>query len=83
MSNYIFSYNYYRIIIIIQGGIELAKMNMEIRKATKDAGFRMWEVADAYGITDSSFSRMLRKELPPEKKAIIINTIRRMQERRA
>ena len=61
----------------------MAKNNLEIRRATKEAGFKMWQVADAYGVTDSSFSRLLRKELPPEKHAIIMNTIRRMQERRA
>ena len=34
----------------------------EIKKAITDAGLKVWQVAYAYGITDSNFSRKLRKD---------------------
>lgn len=38
--------------------------NMEIRNAAKGSGIRLWEVAEAIGITDGTFSRKMRRELP-------------------
>lgn len=38
--------------------------NMEIRSSAKKAGVKLWEVAEAIGITDGMFSRKLRRELP-------------------
>lgn len=42
--------------------------NQDIRRAAEQSSIRLWRIADALGITDSSFSRKLRKELPPEEK---------------
>ena len=36
--------------------------NVEIRESAKAKGVMLWEIADAIGITDATFSRKLRKE---------------------
>lgn len=50
--------------------------NIKIRKIAKKHGVYLWEIADKLDITDSSFSRKLRHELPPEEQARIIEIIR-------
>ena len=52
--------------------------NLEIRTAAKKAGVFLWEVADAYGVTDGNFSRKLRKELPADEKEKILVIIDRL-----
>lgn len=37
--------------------------NQDIRRAAAAAGVKLWQIADAFGISDSSLSRKLRKEL--------------------
>lgn len=49
--------------------------NKEIRRAAKDADIWLWQVAVAYGINDSNFSRKLRRELPQEEKEKILAII--------
>lgn len=53
--------------------------NVEIKTEAIKAGVMLWEVADALGVHDSAFSRMLRKELPEEKKTEIIKIITNLQ----
>ena len=36
----------------------------------------MWKIAEAYGVTDSTFSRKLRYQLTDEERTKIINIIR-------
>lgn len=43
--------------------------NSEIRKAAKENGVHLWEVADALGMADTSFSRKLRREFSVADKA--------------
>jgi hypothetical protein len=57
----------------------LTKQNLEIRKATKDAGLKLWQVAKEYGMTESSFSRILRDELPEEIQAAILEIIHNLK----
>lgn len=45
--------------------------NKEIREYIKLRNVPMWRVAECLGISDSSFSRMLRYEIKEEKKAKI------------
>lgn len=52
--------------------------NKEIRIAAKNAGVRLWEVAAAYGVNDSNFSRKLRQELPQQEKEKILAIIDRL-----
>lgn len=37
--------------------------NKEIREAARQAGVKLWQIADALGMTDGNFSRKLRHEL--------------------
>lgn len=52
--------------------------NEIIRTAAKQAGIKLWVIAEACGMTDSSFSRKLRHELPEEKQAEILSTIKQL-----
>ena len=42
--------------------------NQDIKNAAAGAGVKLWQIADVLGITDSTFSRKLRKELPDVEK---------------
>ena len=52
--------------------------NQDIRRTAAGAGVKLWQIADALGITDSSFSRKLRKELPREDKEKIFSIIEKL-----
>lgn len=52
--------------------------NEIIRQATKDAGLKLWEVAETVGVTDSTFSKMLRREFPEAKQQAILAEIKRL-----
>ncbi len=54
------------------------KANCEIRERAKSAGRHLWEVAEMLGMSDSAFSKVLRRELPPEEKQRILTIIDRM-----
>ena len=42
--------------------------NVEIRREAAGAGVKLWQIADKLGVTDSYFSRKLRKEFTNEEK---------------
>lgn len=52
--------------------------NEDIRKAVKDAGLRMWMIADELGIPDHALSRKLRYELPDAEKRSIFRIVQRL-----
>lgn len=52
--------------------------NVDIRTEVKEAGVKLWQVAEQLGMSDSAFSRYLRHELPDTKKAQIRKIIRGM-----
>ncbi len=52
--------------------------NQDIRRAAAGAGVKLWQVAEALGIADCSFSRKLRKELPQDQKAKILDIIQQL-----
>lgn len=52
--------------------------NKEIREAAKRAGVCLWQVAESLGITDATFSRRLRRELPQQERDSILNTINQL-----
>jgi hypothetical protein len=57
--------------------------NKDIRDAVEEKGFRLWELAEALGLSsDAALSRKLRRELPNDQKEHIFRTIDRMVERR-
>lgn len=49
--------------------------NIEIRAAYMAAGVKQWQLAKILGLSESHFSRKLRKELPQEEKIQILATI--------
>lgn len=42
--------------------------NQDIKDYAKERNVKMWRIAECLGITDSSFSRMLRYEIKEKKK---------------
>ena len=52
--------------------------NNDIRSAALSSGVKLWQIADALHIADSSLSRKLRHELPTEEKAKILNIINQL-----
>ncbi|HPT70466.1 MAG TPA: hypothetical protein PKW50_09980 [Syntrophomonas sp.] len=59
----------------------MTKQNMKIRIATKAAGLKLWQVAKAYGMTESSFSRILREELPEDIQSALLDIIHNLKMR--
>ena len=57
----------------------MKKANAEIRSAIFEHGICQWQVAERYGMCDSAFSRMLRRELPEDKKQIILSIIEELR----
>lgn len=49
--------------------------NIDIRTAVRESGVRMWQIAEALGIADTTFCRKLRKELSQEEKTHIFEII--------
>lgn len=49
--------------------------NVEIRSAFMQAGIKQWQLAEALGISETHFSRKLRKELPQEEREKILSVI--------
>ncbi len=56
--------------------------NVDIRTEISNAGLKLWQVADGLGISDTSFSRLLRHELPEVKKTEIRTIITTISEKR-
>ena len=49
--------------------------NKEIKVRAKARGVLLWEIADKLDLTDSNFSRKLRRELSPDEKQRIFSII--------
>lgn len=49
--------------------------NLAIRSAMKSTGVRQWMVAERFGLAEGNFSRLLRRELPDEKRVEILAII--------
>ena len=52
--------------------------NEEVKKAIRKHGIYHYQIADVMGLQDSAFSKLLRKELPDEKKKEIYAAITRL-----
>ena len=51
----------------------------EIKKEIQRAGLKVWQVANAYGVTDSNFSRLLRKDFTEEQTEKILSIINELK----
>lgn len=56
--------------------------NKDIREAAAAAGIFLWQVAEAIGVTDGTFSRKLRRELSADEKAEIFQIIQQLSSSR-
>ena len=55
--------------------------NKDIRDEIKRSRVFQWEVAEVYGISETNFSKMLRKELSEDKKTKIRKAIETLRKR--
>lgn len=56
----------------------MTRANGFVRDHARNCGVYFWQIADALGINEGSFSRMLRYELSKEKRREIIDVIDRL-----
>lgn len=49
--------------------------NIDVRQRVKSAGMKLWQVADALGVSEPTMTRKLRHELDQEEKAQIFRII--------
>lgn len=54
----------------------MAKTNQIIRKAIEEKRIYAYEVADLLGVSESTYGRMMRKELPEEEQKRIAKLIK-------
>ena len=57
----------------------MTEQNKDIRASIKESGVHMYEIAHELGISDAWFSKLLRYELPAEKKTQILQAIERIR----
>ena len=58
----------------------MIQANQKIRRTAAVAGVKLWCIADRLGYADSTFSRLLRKELPEDKQAQIMQIIAELEQ---
>ena len=56
--------------------------NKDLRYEFRIANVRQWEVAEAIGISEMTFVKWLRRELPEEKKKLVWEAIRKVIDNR-
>ena len=54
--------------------------NVDVRRTAAGNGIRLWQIADALGISECSLSRKLRKELSADEKAAVFAIIRNLSQ---
>ena len=53
----------------------MKKANLDIRTKAKECGVYLWQIADAIGIQESRFCKLMRSELPLDEKQKILAAI--------
>ena len=53
----------------------MKQKNMDIRLAAAGSGVKLWQIAEALGVTDSTLSRKLRQELSEKEKEKVLSII--------
>ena len=53
--------------------------NIDVRRKIKEEGFAHWQIADAMGISEITFCRWLRYELPEDKKQKIYSIMEELK----
>ena len=57
--------------------------NQDVRNEVKSARLKLWQIAEELGIYDWELSRLLRHELPDEKKSEIRSIIEKLKKESA
>ena len=57
----------------------MKQKNQMVRQIAKKENIRLWEIGEKLGMSDASFSRLLRKELDEATKARIFAIIRELK----
>lgn len=57
-----------------------AMTNIYIREMAKRANVKLWQIANELGLSDTTFSKKLRKELSDEEKRKIIFIIKKLDD---
>lgn len=53
--------------------------NNDIRNEAKKVGVMFWQIADSLNISEATFTRMMRHDLPEEKKQEILSIIENLR----
>lgn len=56
--------------------------NIAIREQAKSSGVRLWEIADALGVSEATVTRMLRRELLEAEQRKILNIVAVLAQRK-
>lgn len=56
--------------------------NVILRERARERGVKMWELAEGLGITDSTLSRKLRRELPEQEQKQLLQMVDLIADRR-
>lgn len=51
----------------------------EIKRQILAAGLKVWQVAEAYGVADTTFSKYLRKDFSSENAEKVLNIINQLK----
>ena len=62
----------------VKWGENLKKTNIEIRREIVFNDLKYWQVAEALGLHDSNFTRLLRKELSEDWKVKVLAAIEKL-----
>lgn len=54
--------------------------NERIRQAAKAANVPQWKIAELLGVSEATMTRMLRRQLPPEREAELLALIQTQEE---
>ena len=57
-------------------------MNEAIKQAAKDNGIKLWEIADALKVSEFTFTRWLRHELPADKRQKVLDAIESLKNKK-
>ncbi|MCR8867476.1 hypothetical protein [Peribacillus frigoritolerans] len=57
----------------------MERKNLDIRKALRVSGIPQWKLAEEYNVSESQFSRLMRKELSVDEKGEIFSLIEKMK----
>lgn len=57
--------------------------NEDIRRAAINNGVKLWQIAEQFGVTDTTFSKKLRHEFTAKEKAKAMDAIKKIRKERA